>query len=445
MTKQTEEEELLAEVQGLPEVPAVAHFCSLFHTILGLEEFDIHHLETALVDCRRRPTKYRASHVDDEARFAAADFLNSLCVKLLRGCLPQHSSRIQQENYLTYAKQMFRSRAEELEEDSGGVIVPPANPFDDAAEEDVEELSELSLAGRVRVLRLLTDYRLEGEDIPERLKDMEAESLRVEPLGADSAGRVYWYFYGTRLYVEVVKRRQKKKKKKIEEKEEKLKQKAKGGKKVKKKDGGKRSSGKSVKVVEEEEEEEEEEEGGLPAPGWYLSCCTEQDWQQLADRLRVSRKKPDRELLATLETNFLPEIARMFAAQEREERLRLLMANKRSSSRIDRRRQEAEERQLRDQQLEDQLTAAQEQEEQRRADQEKENAQRRRKMRVIARGGGGDVENVEKEDVDESPAEDREERKRRREVQQDVLRRWQEMEMDHDYLPAKQRKHFRFY
>jgi hypothetical protein len=42
-------------------------------------------------------------------------------------------------------------------------------------------------------------------------------------------------------------------------------------------------------------------------------------------------------------------------------------------------------------------------------------------------------------------AENREERKRRREAQQDVLRRWQEMEMDHDYLPAKQKRHFHFY
>ena len=39
-----------------------------------------------------------------------------------------------------------------------------------------------------------------------------------------------------------------------------------------------------------------------------------------------------------LNDNFLPDILKMFEDQEKEERLKLLMANKRSSSRLDRKR-----------------------------------------------------------------------------------------------------------
>ena len=110
----------LEEVQSLPEVPAIAHFCSLFHTVLGLEEFDIAQLETALVSCQRPPKgKNCCQSGDGEFSFSNDDnscaFLENLLVQLVRGCVPLHAKRINEDNYLTYTKQLFQAGLVHLE------------------------------------------------------------------------------------------------------------------------------------------------------------------------------------------------------------------------------------------------------------------------------------------------------------------------------------------
>ena len=59
------------------------------------------------------------------------------------------------------------------------------------------------------MLHLLTEFRLAADDVAEKVKDLEPEGLRVEPLGEDSNSVIYWYFFGTRLYKEVKPRRKK--------------------------------------------------------------------------------------------------------------------------------------------------------------------------------------------------------------------------------------------
>ena len=78
---------------------------------------------------------------------------------------------------------------------------------------------------------------------------------------------------------------------------------------------------------------------------WSVVCLTQKDWEDLTAKYKKSKKKSDRELYETLNDNFLPEIVKMFAEREREEKRKLMMlAPKRSSNRIERKRFEQEER-----------------------------------------------------------------------------------------------------
>lgn len=55
---------------------------------------------------------------------------------------------------------------------------------------------------------------------------------------------------------------------------------------------------------------------------WSVACLTLTDWEQLTDKYKKSKRKNDRELYETLSESFLPEIVKMFAEKEREEKRR---------------------------------------------------------------------------------------------------------------------------
>lgn len=138
-----------------------------------------------------------------------------------------------------------------------------------------------------------------------------------------------------RLYKEtVVTKHMDEKTRKKKEKERKKRKKEKKEKKKKKK----KNHRDSISSVDEDE-------FLVPISQWSVACLTLQDWEELTEKYKHSKKKNDKELYETLSESFLPEIIKMFAEKEREEKRRLLMLQpKRASTRIDRKRREQEEK-----------------------------------------------------------------------------------------------------
>ena len=285
----------LSDLHSMPEIPAIAHYCSLFKVAFDLIDFEIDELETALLREKN----------DD---IFSSTLLDRLVIKLLTGCLPMYASKIHDGNFSMYLKQLIQSKKEEAEEDD--LIYDFEDPFE---KDEVDEFSDLSTVDQVRVVHQLTELRLHCDDVEKKLKDLDPEGLRVYPLGMDSDNVIYWYFFGTRLYKEVKSKKKKSKKKK-----------------------------KGETSTNNSSEDEDDTDTASEAPGWYLACSAQSQWNDLADKLKKSKKKADKELLETLNENFLPEISKMFAEKEREEKIKLLLANKRTSSRIDRIREQRE-------------------------------------------------------------------------------------------------------
>jgi len=333
----------LVELQSMPEVPAIAHFCSLFSTHLDLIEFEIDDFETALLK----------QNTDD---IFSSTLVERLVVKLVTGCLPMYASRIHDSNFSKYLCQLIQTKKEEAEEE--GHTVNFEDPFE---KNEVDDFSDLCVEDQVRVIYQLTEFRLECDDIPSKLKDLDPEGLRIEPIGVDSNNVSYWYFYGTRLYKEVKERKVKKAKNK-----------------------------KGEEIVKEDDENGDIEEiKVIDPPGWYLVCNSEGQWTDLAKMFKKSKKKQDKELSVTLNENFLPDILKMYEEKEKEERMKLLMANKRSSSRLDRKREQEEKAFMKRMEEERKKEMELKAEEAKRKQKEKENKLKSREQRANQRAQMG--------------------------------------------------------
>ncbi|XP_067850269.1 chromatin remodeling regulator CECR2-like isoform X2 [Heptranchias perlo] len=311
------------------EVPAIAHFCSLFRAAFALPDFEIEEFEDALL-------------VNNW------DFLEDLVSKLLRGCYQRKDISI--ENFHMYLEDIIRHRWE----------------LEEGKENPLQGIQFRALSSRliVEILHRLCDYRLDATDVFDLLKGLEADSLRVEALGEDSIGARYWYFYGTRLYKELppppppkeepkqkASKNDNKKGKKLKEEGKKknsrvlhknITTKGKDEKQTKKwklRCSISKTSGKFERVekgngmIDETSDEGTNVQKENDAAGynvspvkihleerstWCLVCHTLEEWQNLADCFRESQCSKERKLYKILAENFIPEISNLIVQKERQ-------------------------------------------------------------------------------------------------------------------------------
>merc|ERR1712226_646877 len=162
------------ELRSWFEVPAIAHYFHVFRNAFDLLDFDIEDFEETLL-------------VDGSDNVSS--FIPDLVIRLLRGLYKTKDGlQVTLDNYGHYLHDLLNFHY--------GVLQKKENPLINSS------FKELPIRTKVEILYDMINWRLDLEDAMELTKNLEADEMRVEPVGKDNDGNVYWYFYGARLYKE---------------------------------------------------------------------------------------------------------------------------------------------------------------------------------------------------------------------------------------------------
>ncbi|KFM57905.1 Cat eye syndrome critical region protein 2, partial [Stegodyphus mimosarum] len=177
--KESDQTKMREELQSWWEIASIAQYVSLFRYSFHLPEIEIEELEDGLIE---------------DATEKGSSWLRNFIISLLRGISSVRG--VTEENWEFHLGRLIEKRWGRENR---------VNPLSERS------FSKLDLRHKVDIIYSLCEYRLDRNDTVEAMKTMDADALRVQSLGTDDLGNVYWYFYGTRLYKEEPVKEKKKK------------------------------------------------------------------------------------------------------------------------------------------------------------------------------------------------------------------------------------------
>jgi hypothetical protein len=252
------------DIRSWWEVPCIAHFCHIFAKPFKLVNFEIEELEDTLL-------------LDEVKDKSTPSLLVNLYCSLLNGIVDKE---VTEENWEFFLKMHLQWRNDNLDEGW--------NPHRDKIYKDLDTRT------KVEILHRLIHWRLELDDVGDLLRGIDPLTLRVNSIGKDEDGNIYWYFYGTNLYLETPKKKPQKKTKQEQ-----------GG-------GKGRGKGKPPPKDASHTEGDGEEQGGV----WKLVCSTMEEWDELVDDLSNCRRGEGKKLYNYINNELLPDV--MYNLQQKE-------------------------------------------------------------------------------------------------------------------------------